>query len=104
METNFEQSTRYEQARKKVRSIRGFYTHLTIYILINLILLFVSTRGEGLWKGLGDPANYFTAFFWGIGLCAHWASVFGANFFFGRNWEEKKIKEYMDKEKANRWE
>jgi hypothetical protein len=25
--------------------------------------------------------------------------VFGPNFMFGKNWEEKKMKEFMDKEK-----
>lgn len=103
METNFEQNARYEQARKRVRSIRGFYTHLTVYIFVNILLLVVYTWDQ-VWQGLGDPKNYFTAFFWGIGLCAHWAGVFGSDLFFGKNWEEKKIKEFMDKDKANRWE
>jgi len=48
--------------------------------------------------------TYSTAFFWGIGLVAHGLSVFGHDIFFGSNWEEKKIKELMDKEKKNRFE
>ncbi|RZJ51219.1 MAG: 2TM domain-containing protein, partial [Chryseobacterium sp.] len=38
-------------------------------------------------------------FFWGIGLAAHALSVFLPTFVLGRDWEEKKIKELMDKNK-----
>jgi len=41
--------------------------------------------------------NYSTAFFWGIGLFFHWFGVFGRNFLFTKQWEERKIKEFMDK-------
>jgi len=35
---------------------------------------------------------------------AHGFSVFLPNWIFGRNWEEKKIKELMEKEKSEKWE
>jgi hypothetical protein len=43
--------------------------------------------------------NYWTAIFWGIGLLAHGISVFSPNVFFGKDWEEKIIRELMDKNK-----
>jgi hypothetical protein len=43
--------------------------------------------------------NFSVWFFWGIGIVGHWLHVFGMNIFFSRNWEERKIKEYMDKDK-----
>ncbi len=104
MEPNSQNNIRYQEARKKVKSIRGFYIHLTVYLFVNIMLLVGSTWDEGLWVGLQDISNYFTAFFWGIGLLAHWAGVFGSDFFFGKKWEEKKIRELMEKEKGNRWE
>jgi hypothetical protein len=45
-----------------------------------------------------------TAFFWGIGLVAHGFSVFVPQWFLGNDWEERKIKEIMEKEKQNKWE
>jgi hypothetical protein len=45
-----------------------------------------------------------TAFFWGIGLLAHGLSVFVPNWIMGQNWEDRKIKEFIEKEKANKWE
>jgi len=48
--------------------------------------------------------TFSTALFWGIGLVAHGLSVFGKNLFFSSNWEEKKIQEFMDKDKSQKWE
>lgn len=103
-ETQYKQSLEYRNAVKKVKALKGFYGHLTVYIVINLLLLYVSTREEGLIEGLKDIANYFTAFFWGIGLVAHAAGVFMPNIIFGRDWEERKIKQLMEKERRNSWE
>ena len=48
--------------------------------------------------------NFSTAFYWGIGLVAHGATVFVPNFAFGKEWEDKKMKQFMEKEKNNKWE
>ncbi len=37
-------------------------------------------------------------FWWGIGLAIHGFKTFGYDIFFGKNWEEKKVQELMDKE------
>jgi hypothetical protein len=42
-----------------------------------------------------------TPLFWGIGLVFHFLGVFGADVFFGSNWEKRKIKEFMDKDLNN---
>ena len=43
--------------------------------------------------------NFAVWFFWGIGLVGHWLGVFGKNIVFSKHWEERKIKEFMDKDK-----
>jgi len=96
-------------AYRKVKRIKGFYTHLKIYIIVNVIIIVASTnRGiftDGIQaSGLLEWHTYSTAFFWGIGLLAHGLSVFGSNIFFGDDWEQKKIKEFMEKEKSQKWE
>ena len=48
--------------------------------------------------------NFSTALFWGIGLLAHGTSVFGSNLIFGKEWEERKIQEFMNKDKNQKWE
>jgi len=42
MERNFKESARYYDAQKKVKEIRGFYEHLTVYILCNPIVIVVN--------------------------------------------------------------
>ncbi|RZN83079.1 MAG: 2TM domain-containing protein [Winogradskyella sp.] len=87
----------YMRAKKRVEAITGFYWHLASYIVVNifLILLIGLNSGSG-FKGFGP---YATAFFWGIGLLFHFIGVFGFNFILGNNWEQRKIQEFMDKER-----
>lgn len=103
METNYKQNIRYKAAQKRVKDIKGFYVHLTVYIFINIAIFIVNARGDGFIEGLTDISNYSTVFFWGIGIIAHWASVFGPNFLFTKKWEEKKIKEIMEQDKKKIW-
>lgn len=97
MENNNE--IQYAEAKKQVKRIKGFYTHLTIYIVINIFVFIVNAReipeGESLlqWRTLMTP------FFWGIGLLVHGINVFLPNIILGKNWEERKIKELMEQEK-----
>lgn len=100
METK--KSLKYLKAKKKVEALKGLYGHLTVYILINgLMILYnanVLNSGEIDFSGLG---NYFTALMWGIGLFFHILYVI-VLFNFNSNvidrWEEKKIKEIIDKD------
>ncbi|MCW9036803.1 2TM domain-containing protein, partial [Altibacter sp.] len=33
------ENEQYKKAQKKVKELKGFYSHLTVYIVINLVLL-----------------------------------------------------------------
>lgn len=85
---------RYERAKKRVEDIKGFYSHLVVYVLVNAALLVLNllTSPGGLWF-------QWPLFFWGIGIVAHAASVFGPKWFLGAEWERRKIEELMDKER-----
>lgn len=106
MEAQNSQAERYKAAQKRVKEIKGFYVHLLVYILVNLFLIFGSFRDVNIIDRLTDTSNYLTAGFWGLGLLAHAVGVFGGGFFLGRKWEEKKIAEYLEKEKKEmkKWE
>ncbi|KAF2328832.1 2TM domain-containing protein [Flavobacterium ginsenosidimutans] len=101
----------YNAAYKKVKKIKGFYSHLKVYIIVNAIIIVSSLSRDHLtegidFSGLSEWHTYSTAFFWGIGLLAHGLSVFGSNLFFSEDWEQKKIQKYMEKDAANKnkWE
>ena len=96
---------KYQEARKKVKKIKGFYTHLLVYVIINAMLLVVNYKNnrdanENFWQW--QTLN--TIFFWGIGLTAHALSVFLPFYLIGKKWEDQKIKELMEKEKSSKWE
>jgi len=103
--SDFSKEEAYIRAKKRLEKITGFYWHLAVYVIVNIVLIVVigsnSSRG---WDGFFDFGTFATAFFWGIGLFFHFLGVFGPNFMFGKNWEQRKIKEFMEKEEKQRWE
>lgn len=102
---NLNPDSKYELAYKRVKKIKEFYVHVLVYTLVNIFLI-VSSYYNDTW-GIENFVRwepFSTAFFWGIGLVAHGLSVFGRNLFLGSDWEEKKIKEMMDKDKNQKWE
>ena len=96
---NKQDDIKYLEAKKRVKKFKGFYSHLTIYILVNLFIVFINIQDLKPGESYFQYKNFITLFFWGIGLLAHGMSVFVPQFVLGRNWEERKIKELMNKEK-----
>lgn len=95
---------KYQQALKRVKRIKGFYSHLMVYIVINTMLLIVKYKNIDVNENFWSWQTFNTIFFWGIGLVAHGLSVFLPSFMMGKDWEERKIKELMEKEKSTKWE
>ncbi len=90
-----QEQQRYEQARKRVQALKGFYIHATAFVLVNIALFGINVLvGGGWWF-------YWPLLGWGIGLGAHALGVFGfgGGGPWGRDWEERKIREMMDKER-----
>ncbi len=85
-----DEQTRYEDAKRHVGELKEFYQHLLTYVVINAFLIVVNRLTSPgynwfIWPLLG----------WGIGLVLHALTVFGG--FWGKSWEERKIKQIMDK-------
>ena len=104
MERNIQDEIRYQEALKRVKKIKGFYTHLIVYIVINIFIIIVNIQDLKVGESYFRKENFFTAFLWGIGLLIHALSTFLPTWFLGNNWEEKKIQEIMDKEENIKWE
>ncbi|TDO71426.1 2TM domain-containing protein [Flavobacterium chryseum] len=101
----------YNEAYKKVKKIKGFYSHLKIYIIVNIIIVVSSLNSDYFGhsiheSGLFDWRTYSTALYWGIAVLIHAFTVFGPDVFFSRDWEQKKIQKYMDRDaqNKNKWE
>jgi len=104
MQTNYNEEQKYLLAKKRVAKIKGFYIHLTVYIIVNLFLStiiffgLVTEEGNSFVEAFSNFGMYSTWFFWGIGVFFHWMGVFGFKSFISKNWEEKKIREIMEQE------
>ncbi len=97
METNFTEEQRYYEAKKEVDKVKGFYHHLITYIVLNIFFLVFNlvTSPKELWF-------YWPLLWWGLGVISHGMRVFGHYPFFSKDWEERKIKDLMDKENRNK--
>lgn len=104
MKRDYTQEQLYIKAKKRVDNIKGFYIHFTVYILVNIfisaIVVFGLTTDEKLTftQAISHPGVYMTWLAWGIGLAIHWLSVFGLPQIISKDWEERKIKELMEKD------
>lgn len=98
--TPAEQQSKLQRAKKRVEEIKGFYIHLTVYLIINIFIVVLLGFVQGgqdrfvlTWPNLG------TGFFWGIGLAIHGIRVFRFNPFFGKEWEQRQIQKFIEEDK-----
>ncbi len=92
---------RYLRAKERVAEIRKFYNSLLSYTVFISLLAGLNYYIDQ-WN---HPWFLWAAFGWGIGLAFQAARAFNLNPFFGRSWEERKIKEFMQEdERKARWE
>ena len=90
-ETHIEEK-RYLKAKERVEAIKGFYGNLIAYALVIPFLWWLNFRTTSfLWA-------IFPTVGWGFGVMAHGMEAFGYNPLWGKRWEEKKIRELMEKE------
>ena len=84
-------TTQAEQlALSKVRKLRGFYLHLTQYVLVIALLTTINlaTNPAKLWF-------FWPALGWGLGILAHAAATFEFVPFFGAEWERKQVEKRL---------
>lgn len=96
---DFTEADRYYDAQKKVKELRGFYEHLTVYVLCNPIVIVVNymVSPEYLWW-------IWSVMGWGIAIVLHGLKAFEFPPFFNKKWEAKKIQELLEKEDKRRLE
>lgn len=83
---------RYRRAKKKLERIKSFYIHLFIYCIFVLFFIWLNLRSSDF------PWALFPIAGWGLGVLGHASDTFDHNIPFGKRWEERKIKEFMQEE------
>ncbi|NVN18630.1 histidine kinase [Muricauda sp. HICW] len=84
---------RYTRAKERVENLKSFYQSLIAYCVVIPVLIYINHRTTDI------PWAIFPAVGWGFGLFSLWMTAYGHNPIFGKDWEERKIQEFMnDKE------
>ena len=96
-------SKNYKIAKKRVDEIKKFYKHFAVYLVINFIFIgrriYTDIRfGDSFFEAFTDIDNYGFFFWWGVFLIVHAIKVFGFPSLFNKDWEERKVKEFMNEE------
>ncbi len=89
---NYITGKRYERAKERVEKIKGFYIHFATYLIMVPVFIYLNIRSTGF------PWAIFPIVGWGFGVAGHAMEAFDYNPFLGKNWEERKIRELMDKD------
>ncbi|TXD47118.1 2TM domain-containing protein [Polaribacter sp. IC073] len=87
------ENSKYVKAVEKVEKLKEFYQNLASYCLVIPFLIFINLRFSP-----GFHWFWFPIFGWGMGLTFHFLEVNNYNIFLGSNWEDRKIKDLMEKE------
>ena len=81
---------RYEKAKEHVEKLKGFYGNLAAYCIVIPCLAILN------YNTTGFPWIIFPTIGWGFGVAIHGMEVFGYNPLWGKSWEEKKLRQFMD--------
>ncbi|ARV10997.1 2TM domain-containing protein [Gilvibacter sp. SZ-19] len=92
VQEEFINEKRYLRAQERVEKIKGFYVHFSIYLIFVPIFIYLNL------KSTDFPWALFPIGGWGLGVIGHAMEVFNYNPLLGKNWEERKIREFMDKD------
>jgi hypothetical protein len=86
------EEAKLDRARRDVAAIKGFYTHLLVYVLVMALLFFVNMAASSVWWVQWPLLG------WGIGVLAHGLAVFSrVPPRWVSKWEARKIQELRDK-------
>ena len=92
METKniYSENEAYKNAKNKVKDLKEFYSSLASYCIVIPILIFINLN-----YGSRFQWFWFPLLGWGFGLATRGLKAYGAF----DDWEERKIKEIMSKQK-----
>lgn len=83
----------YVRAKERVEKLKGFYGNLISYCTVIPILIIINVNTSDFqWF-------WFPMLGWGFGLTMHAFETFG----YGKAWEEKKIREILNKDNDKNW-
>ena len=101
METNnskYQENELLEIARRKVKKLKGFYVHAFIYAIGMTVFILKEYYGVSFYFFPIQHINSFVMGIWSIIFFISAIDILVAYQFFGKKWEEAKIKRIIEKE------
>lgn len=110
MEENNSRERRLMRAKKRLEEIKRFYAHVAAYLIVNTVFTIVCYQydiiirifgGVNITNNMSEVGgdNYPLWGIWGVLLLVDAVKVFGFRKLFSRDWEERKINEFMKNNK-----
>jgi uncharacterized membrane protein len=90
MTTGMSEEEIYRKARERVEEKKGFYIHLIVYILVNIMLIIIWVV-----TGAGFPWFIFPLGGWGIGILFHFLGIFV--FSQRTGWERRQVEKEVER-------
>lgn len=90
----YDETVAYERARQDAARLRGFYVHCLVFVLGNTTNVIVN------WMTRQDGGNWWfqwALIAWTVALAVHGLTIAGRRSWFGPDWEQRKIRQYMTK-------
>ena len=78
-------------ARRRARALRAFYTHLTVFAVMNFVLMLID------WSLPGEPWFYIPLLGWGLLLGLHAGYAYEMLPWFTEDWERRKVRDLMQR-------
>lgn len=93
-----------KRAKRKLEDLKGFYWHLAAYIGVNSFITISKivndlVDGDTFFNAFFDFGTFAVWLFWGIGIFFHALKVYSYNPILGKEWEERQIQKYIEKDK-----
>lgn len=89
-----DRENKYLRAKERVEQVKKFYTGLIFYVFFISFLAalnYYTNEWRYMWF-------LWAAFGWGIGLLFQAGKAFKWNPFLGKDWEDRKLKEFLEEE------
>lgn len=98
--------SKFERATKRVKELKGFYNHLKIFFIVNGTLLLIKSGWLHRWLPDSFPVEtyYFdwinvNILIWLFILLVHFILLQRNKWAFTKNWEQKQLQKFMEKER-----
>ena len=98
-----QKAAKLRRVKKRIVKLKEFYKHVAVYVIVHLVIIgrrmyLDISRGDTVIETLTSADNYRLFFWWSVLLVLHAFKIYRLDFLFGKNWEQRKIAEEMNKD------